>query len=57
MRSYAELKRIIDYFPFDIRLTSQFERDLPDVVHLLILEALQRSGKPLGIDELAQIFM
>lgn len=56
VRSYAELKRIIDYFPFDIRLTSQFERDLPDVVHLLILEALQRSGKPLGIDALAQIF-
>lgn len=56
VRSSEELKRIIDYFPFDLSLSKATDMVFSDQIHLLLLDALQHRKPVPALTTVAQLF-
>lgn len=56
VRSYAELQRIIDYFPFDIWFSGEVTGSMTDRVRILLMSALQHQRPLPSAESIAQLF-
>jgi AraC-like DNA-binding protein len=56
VRSYGELRKVIDYFPFDIWYSGHVGDGLSDRVRIVLMAALQRQLRLPASEAVAQLF-